>query len=169
MNADTLGSAGPDRRLLAIYLNDHIAGATAGAGRISQMAQASASTPIGPRLADLATEIRTERDWLVDTTRRLGVRVDQAKLAVLWVGEHLGRLKPNGRLTRRSPLSVLLELDLMQSAVAGKKSLWHALQDWSAPLGLDPVVLEELVISADRQLDELASLAAVARRAALRA
>ncbi|WP_066582716.1 hypothetical protein [Cellulomonas timonensis] len=169
MGSSDVGSTAPDGRLLAIYLNDHIAGATAGASRISQMADAHVGSPLGPRLADLAAEIRTEREWLIETARRLGVRINRAKLAALWAGEHLGRLKPNGRLARRSPLSTLLELDLMQSAVAGKRSLWHALQDWSAPLGLDPVVLEELVLSADRQLDELASLAAVARRAVLRA
>ncbi len=163
-----MGSDGPDPRLLSIYLNDHVTGATAGASRINQMAEALAGTPLGPRLADIAAEISTEREWLIETTRRLGVRINRAKLAASWTGERLGRLKLNGRITRRSPLSALIELDLMQSAVVGKKSLWRTLQAWSTELGLDPVVLEELVIAADRQRDELAALADVARRPALR-
>ncbi|MCC2310013.1 hypothetical protein [Cellulomonas chengniuliangii] len=157
-----------DRRLLGIYLNDHIAGATAGVSRIRHMADTWGDTPLGPTLRDIAAEITTEREWLIDTTERLGVPVRKAKLAALWAGEHLGRLKPNGRVVSRSPLTALVELDLMQSAVSGKHSLWRSLQEWSPELGLDPEILEELALAADRQLDELRRLAVLARQVALR-
>ncbi|GHS87384.1 hypothetical protein AGMMS50218_09140 [Actinomycetota bacterium] len=158
-----------DRRLLRIYLSDHVAGATAGAGRIDRMARAYADTPLGPDLAAIAVQIAAERQWLIDTSASLGVHLARWKQAGLWLGEHAGRLKPNGRVTRPSPLSALLELEIMRSAVVGKRGGWQTLREWSGELGLAADRLDELTAAADGQLAMLDRLAAVARARALRA
>ncbi|MFI2753961.1 hypothetical protein ACGIF2_11045 [Cellulomonas sp. P22] len=156
-----------DRQLLRIYLSDHVAGATAGAGRIERMARAYADTPLGPSLADIAAQIAGEREWLIDTAASLGVHLARWKQAGLWVGERVGRLKTNGRVVRTSPLTALLELELMRSAVVGKRSCWQTLLEWSGELGISPQRLDELTVAADQQIAELDRLATIARRRAL--
>ena len=80
----------------------------------------------------------------------------------LQVGERIGRLKPNGRVLRRSPLSDLIEVEALVDAVAAKRTGWHALAAVRLPADLDDEVAQ-LITRADDQLDRLASIhAAVA-------
>jgi hypothetical protein len=55
------------------------------------------------------------------------------KTAVARVGEKLGRLKLNGRLTSYSPLSRFEELELFSVGVEGKRLLWAILDDRADP------------------------------------
>ena len=59
---------------------------------------------------------------------RLAVRRNTAKVAGAWAAEKLGRLKLNGRLRGYSPLSRLLELEMLHIGITGKLELWQALQ-----------------------------------------
>jgi hypothetical protein len=43
------------------------------------------------------------------------------------VGERIGRLKPNGAVIRRSPLTDVIEIEAMLDAVAAKLAGWNAL------------------------------------------
>ena len=45
------------------------------------------------------------------------------------IAERLGRLKLNGRLLRRSPLSDLLELETLVVGITGKQALWISLRE----------------------------------------
>jgi len=114
--------------LLGIYLNDHLAGATAGVSLIERTAQAHKGTPAGPPLAKLATEIAEDREALLELMSALGVGVAHYKLAGAWVAERAGRLKLNGRLLSRSPLSSLVELEGMKLGVEGKSAVWRSLR-----------------------------------------
>lgn len=60
---------------------------------------------------------------------RLGVRPDRVKDGLSRVAERLGRLKLNGRLTSRSPLSDLLELETLVVGITGKQALWVSLRE----------------------------------------
>lgn len=42
-----------------------------------------------------------------------------------WLAEKAGRLKLNGRPLRRSPLSGLVELEMMHLAVEGEQACWR--------------------------------------------
>jgi hypothetical protein len=90
---------------------------------------------------------------------RLGVRVDRAKVMAGWIAEKLGRLKLNGRLLSYSPLSRLMELELLILGVTGKLALWRALL-LLAPTNprLDHDELERLIGRAAAQLVELEGL-----------
>jgi hypothetical protein len=44
-----------------------------------------------------------------------------------WLGEKLGRVKPNGRPLRRSGLALPIELEAMRMGVTGKALLWRSL------------------------------------------
>jgi hypothetical protein len=112
---------------LGIYLNDHYAGAVAGAQLARRAAQANRGTRYGDVLATLAAEIDEDRQSLKLIMQRLGVRPDPAKAAVAWSAEKLGRLKLNGQLTGYSPLSRLEELEILSLGVEGKLAMWRAL------------------------------------------
>ena len=112
---------------LTIYLNDHLAGATAGADLARRTAAENAGTEFGPALRELADEIGRDRDELLAIIDELGRPVDHVKAAVGWSIEKLGRLKPNGRVFGYSPLSRLLELEGLASGIRGKAALWRAL------------------------------------------
>ena len=114
--------------LLAIYLNDHLTGATAGLELFRRAARARRGTPAGDELARLAREIGEDRDTYQELMRLLGVRAARYKLALAWVGEKAARLKSNGRLVRRSPLSDLVELEAMYLGVQGKEAGWQTLR-----------------------------------------
>ncbi len=60
--------------------------------------------------------------------QRLGIEPSRAKDAVATIGEKLGRLKLNGGIVRRSPLSDVLELETLVVGITGKQALWESLR-----------------------------------------
>jgi hypothetical protein len=116
-----------ETRLLAIYLNDHLAGAT-GAVELARRARAAnRGTAFEAPLERIAAELDEDRAALVDVMRRLGVTRDPVKEWAAWLAEKGGRLKLNGRLASYSPLSRVLELEVLALGVEGKRALWRAL------------------------------------------
>lgn len=155
-----------DRVLLQSYLGDHLAGAVGGSARFARMAEAYARTPLGPALARIAQQVADEREWLRETAHRLEVRPSLVKRVGIAVTERVGRLKPNGRLTDASPLSAVLELDLMRAAVTAKRGLWETLEIWADDLDLDDATVQRMLTQADDQIATLKRLGAVAREQA---
>lgn len=150
-----------DTRLLAIYLNDHVAGATVGVQRVRRMATVYGGTVVGTAIAPLVSQLEDERAWLIRCVRRLDLPVRTYKVVGAAVAERIGRLKPNGHVGRTSPLSALLEVELLRGAVTGKKSGWQTLLAQSTGLGLTPeqvVDLDGLVAQADEQVQVLSDL-----------
>lgn len=141
--------------LLEIYLQDHLAGATAGAERADRLATAEAGSPSGPALATLALEINEDRDALIAVMSSVGVGPSRLKMGVASLAEKVGLLKLNGRISGRSPLSTIVEVEAMRMAVCGKRSLWETLRAASPPTDVD---LDALIARADAQLDVLADV-----------
>jgi hypothetical protein len=113
---------------LSIYLNDHLAGATAGLELARRAASNNGGTPYGRVLAEVAVEIEQDREALIEVMARLSVDRDRVKLAAAWALEKVGRLKPNGALLSYSPLSRLVEIEGLALGVEGKLSLWQSLE-----------------------------------------
>jgi hypothetical protein len=122
-----------NRRLLAIYMNDHLAASTGAVELVRRVAASNRGTVYGETLAELKTEMEEDHTALATIMERLGVRADLAKAAVAWSAEKLGRLKLNGQLTGYSPLSRLEELEILELGIAGKLLLWEALRRVEAP------------------------------------
>ena len=118
----------PGGDLLAIYLNDHLAGSTVGLELARRAAANNEGTPVGTVLAEVAEEIAEDREALKDVMARLSVGRDPLKLAGAWGAEKLGRLKLNGSLFSYSPLSRLVEIEGLSLGVEGKLGLWQALK-----------------------------------------
>jgi hypothetical protein len=142
--------------LLAIYLNDHLAGATVARELARRTASSNRGSSYGPFLEDFATRVEQDRESLIAVMDSLDVEVDRLKIIGAWAAEKLGRLKLNGRLLSYSPLSRLVELEALTLATRSKLALWLALKelDTVAPR-LESARLEELVRRAETQLATL--------------
>ncbi len=144
------GSGNAD--LLAIYLNDHYTGATGGMELFQRAAGARKGEEEGAALGDLARQVEEDRDALAQIMADLDVSVDHTKAALGWVAEKAGRLKTNGHLFSRSPLSDVLEAEAMLLGVLGKAAGWRTLRALSETDDrLDAAHLDTLLERAERQ------------------
>jgi hypothetical protein len=134
-------------RLLRIYLQDHHAASAGGV--------ALASRALGPH-HPLAKQIARDREALERVMRELSIAPNAIKVGMVRVAERVGRLKLNGRILKRSPLSSVIELETLVVGVRGKEALWTALQ--RAGISLEHVDLHALVESARAQGAELEKL-----------
>lgn len=144
-----------DEKLLGLYLSDHLTGSTAGVGRIERMAKDFTDTPVHAELATLAAEIRRERGLLKDLIRELGIRQRPHRQAAAWLAERAGRLKLNGRVLSRSPMTLVLESELMRAAILGKIGGWQTLEELAPELGLDPSTFAGLIADGRSQIAAL--------------
>lgn len=162
-----MSSGASGDRLLAIYLNDHLAGAALGVELCRRLhASNSGESELGQPLAELCEEIEADRRTLVRLMEQLGIRRSLVKPAVAWAAEKLGRLKLNGQLTGYSPLSRLVEIEALAIGIAGKTQMWRALERTlgSSQTGFD---FGELAERAIHQRDRAEDLHAIAARQAL--
>jgi hypothetical protein len=149
--------------LLTIYLNDHLAGATAGVELARRLRASNEDDPeFGPALAEVCVEIEVDRETLKAVMDRLGVGQSKLKPLAAVLGERLGRLKLNGQLRGYSPLSRLDELELLQIGVVGKRRLWRALEHTHA----DDLPDFDLGALAERATEQLRRLEALHLKAA---
>ena len=149
-----------------IYIQDHLAGSMAGVELARRTAGSNSGNEYGPELERLATEIADDRDMLSEIAASVGVGHHRVKEAGAWVGEKLGRLKPNNSILSYSPLSRLIEIEGLVLGVTGKRSLWVALRE---TLG-DQIAghdLSELTLRAEDQATRLEQLRRQAMRDAL--
>jgi nucleoside-diphosphate-sugar epimerase len=157
-----------DRGLFGLYLSDHLTGATAGLERAERIARTYTDVPFQAELAELAEQLRGEREYYLQLIHLLGVRRRRYRQAAAWVAERAGRLKLNGRLFQGSPMTPLLESELMRSAVVGKIGGWQTLREHADDVGLDAAQLDELVEQARAQREMLDRLHAHVRSQAFR-
>ncbi|GAA0517573.1 hypothetical protein GCM10011581_21750 [Saccharopolyspora subtropica] len=147
--------------MLAIYLNDHFAGATSGAALAKRVARNHHADEFGSRLTAVAREIKRDRTALRQIMRVLGVRPARYKIVAAWLAEKFGRLKPNGGLVRRTRLSALLELEALCLGVQGKAAGWRTLLAVHDQYPrLDEQALRGLLARAHHQFDELENMRA---------
>ncbi len=143
-------------KYLPIYLNDHLAGATAGVDLARRSASSNEGSEFGELMGRLAEEIESDRKALEDIMDDLGVSKDPLKIGAAWLAEKAGRLKLNGHLVKYSDLSRLLEFEGLALGVEGKGALWRSLRHIaSVEPRLDTGRLDELIARADRQREEL--------------
>ena len=152
----TPGTTKAEPSLLGIYLNDHLAGATGGIELVRRSAGAHRGSPAGATLQRMAREIEQDRDSLLEMMAALEVPVRHYKVYSAWVAEKVGRLKLNGHLLDRSPLSSLLELEALRLGVEGKASLWRTLGEVALrEPRLNAVRLDDLLQRATEQVKTL--------------
>jgi hypothetical protein len=115
-------------KLLNIYLNDHYLAANSGVALADRIAKALATTTFGDELARLAQEIRNDLSSLVDVMKQLGVPPQRWRAPLGIAAERLSRLKLNGHLFTRSPLSSVVELEGLLAGVEAKRCGWQTIR-----------------------------------------
>ena len=126
--SDSPTSAVQHRDLLAVYCNDHLAASVGGIELVRRMLHEHRTTDYEQPLKQLLGELREEKSSLESMMRGVGFPIRQYKLAAVWLGEKAARLKLNGRLLERSPLSDLIEFEFLASAVRAKRSGFETLR-----------------------------------------
>lgn len=153
---------------LAIYLNDHLAGATVGVELVRRARDANEGSAYGTELDRLAREIEEDRAALLQILEEIGARRDLIKVGGGWIGEKLGRLKLNGSLLSYSPLSRLVEIEGLYLGVTGKLALWTNLKA-SCEERVSSVDLAMLIERAESQRSRLEEMRTRAAAEALAA
>jgi hypothetical protein len=157
-----------NRKLLGIYLNDHLGGSAAGLALARRCLRANRGTELGNFLESLTREIQEDRYTLVRLMVRLGLKRSAAKQVAGLLAERLGRLKPNGQITGYSDLSRLLELEGLTIGVRGKLALWENLRSAGLQEHVTEIALDPLIERAESQLSGLERHRVVAAAAAFR-
>jgi hypothetical protein len=139
---------------LAIYLRNHEAAAQAGYDLFRRTVTNHRRKQYVNDLRELVAEVREDLQSLRDLMQDLGVQPDPLLKVTLRIGERAGRLKPNGHLIRRAPLSDLVEIEGLLNAVHAKAAGWEAL----GAAGVNTVDVTALVGRAESQRERLAKI-----------
>jgi hypothetical protein len=153
--AEGYGWTVTDQRALSVYLNDHLAAATGGLELFRRVAGSHPDTR-REEIVRLRDESESDLASLRSVMRRLGVAESRPMVALGWLGEKAGRLKPNGHLIRRSPLADVIELEGLRNGVHAKLCSWQVVR---AVAVHDPrVPVEELDTLIERAEDQMSRL-----------
>ena len=154
-------------KLLRIYVNDHRAGAVAGVSLCRRITQQEKGTPLGDLAAELLVEIEADSRELDRYAESNGIAANPVKQIGAAVAVCVSRLKFNGYVVRRSPLSAVLETETLMAGIDAKRSLWMSILagDRIAPFDVDG--LEQLIGRAKSQRDRLEAQHREAARVAL--
>lgn len=158
-----------DDRLLRIYMSDQLALGVLWREIARRAHNASNGTAEGAVLGRVASAIAEDVSTFEQMMRRLGFSTRTPKALLAVVAERVGRLKLNGRIISRSPLSRFEELDVLVIGIDGKVVLWQNLRDGAA-LGarLPDIDFDRLIERARSQRAQLEPLHAQAAQEALR-
>jgi hypothetical protein len=151
-------------RLLHIYLADHLAGSGGGVSLAKRIAKQNQGNEFGREMSQIAGAIQEDQAALERIMESVGARTRRWRQAGAVLGEHLSRLKPNGKVFSYSPLSRVLELEGLIIGVSGKLQLWRSLlETHSDDSRFDVTTLEQLRGRAEdqrRQLEQIHARAA---------
>jgi hypothetical protein len=159
-----------DKERLGTYLQDHYAGSSAGIELFRRAAHQQSDPVARTELTAMVEEVENDRATLERFLAAANTKPDPVKNAGAWVAEKLSRLKPNGELLHRSPLSDVVELEALRLAVEGKAAGWRVLRRLAEDdHHFDKSELDRLLSSAANQIDRLEKLRmAAAERVFLR-
>jgi hypothetical protein len=154
---------------LETYLIDHLTGSDAALDLLEKLGREH-DGELGRFFDGLRREIEEERRQLQGLMERFGYERSTIRSAGARLAEKVGRLKLTGSDERGGALHLLEALDMLQSAIQGKRGLWRAL---GAAATIDPqlAVLDygELAALASDQLDRLDAIRLQTAPAALAA
>jgi len=125
-------------------------------------------TELGATLELVAEAIAEDVATFEQIMKRAHIPRNPIKPRLAVVGERLGRLKLNGRISSYSPLSRFVELDFLAMGIDGKKLLWANLRDlthlsWRLP----DIDFDQLIERAQWQRDKIEPFRARAGQQAL--
>jgi hypothetical protein len=145
--------------LLAIYVRDHLTGATGGLALFRRAIGTASSQDHVDELARIEREVTADLRDLRRCAAALGIERPRVREALAIAAERVGRAKLNGQLLGTSPLSPLVEVEALMLGVTGKTSFWRVLAASGAADALpDDIDLGKLEARALRQRSDLEQL-----------
>ncbi len=156
-----------NRKMLGIYLNDHLAGSVVGGNLAKRIVRQNEGNEYGTQVAEIAHEIEEDRTTLYEVMEGAGIRRKQIRLGLARLTELVTRLKPNGRLVGYSPLSRVLELEGLTMGITGKLELWRSLDMLEEGPEVPDMDFGSLAARAESQRDRVEELRLKAAREAL--
>lgn len=139
-----------DAEMLQEYLNNHIAGSETALELLKHRLQEHPD----PVLEGLRQQIEEDRAVAENLLKGFHLSGSAVKLAVGWIGEKVTRLKRDFDDVRNSALKDLLEYEMLQIGIYGKRSLWTVLQSMqTADERLEVLPLQDLIDRADAQIE----------------
>lgn len=121
-----------DNGWLRIYLQDHAATADAARSLLERAAQSHGRAEVRVCLEDVLARIDEDRAALDATLRAVGVERSRVETATARLGERSGRVKLNGSVTGRSPLSDIVEIESLTLALTAVALGWTTLVEVAA-------------------------------------
>jgi hypothetical protein len=153
---------------MAVYLNDHLAGAMLGSNLANQIRSRNRGTPLGELMGSLAPQIEEDRQTLIGLMRRIDSSRNPVKQAGAWITERASRVKFWGLTSGEPELGTFMAVESLALGVWGKLSLWRALaQVADQDPAIASVDLDELIARAQNQYDLLERERLAAGRRAL--
>ena len=110
---------------LAIYLNDHLAGALTAVEKLEHL-EAEASD-LMPDLGALKSEIAADRDQLKALMERLGISESRVRKVTSWIAEQVAEAKVEADDDTQGALRRLERLEALGIGIDGKSAMWWAL------------------------------------------
>ena len=126
--SDTPGEQPSAERLLRIYLDDHWAASGAAVARAARMVDSNAESPWAGPVTRLSEHLADDDRALGRIRASLAIDSGGWKRRASLMGERIGRLTPNGRVAGYSPLSRVIELEMLTAHLAASRLLWQTLR-----------------------------------------
>ena len=143
---------------LHVYLNDHLAGATAGTDLVKQAAEQHEGTEIGEFFASLSGEIGADYNTLTVLIDRLGINVSGAKGTMADLGIKVTEPKFSGDTVGSADFGAFITLETLSMGVEGKRCMWMALKAIEGDVPeLADTALDTLIERAQDQRDRIES------------
>jgi hypothetical protein len=138
-----------------VYLNDHLAGATAGRDLAKQAAERH-DGELGEFFARLADEIGGDYQTLSSLVDQMGAQGSGAKEAVAKAGSWISEAKFSGDSMDDPQFGTFLTLETLSIGVEGKRCMWKALKVVKGEYPeLSSVDVDTLIERAQSQRDRL--------------
>lgn len=115
------------REQVATYLNDHLAGSSAGLELLEHLESAHAGTQLEGFFAQLRNEVMADRKELESLMSRLGIAQSHARKATAWIAEKMTEVKLWFDDPANGALRLMEGLEALSLGIEGKRSLWKAL------------------------------------------
>jgi hypothetical protein len=118
-------------KYLRTYVNDHRGGAAGGTALARRILENNRGSALEADLEIVAREISEDAATLDHIAATLQIADNPVKRVIGRAGEAITRLKLSTGLHRNSPLTRLMELELLMAGIDAKRSLWRALKSAS--------------------------------------
>jgi len=110
---------------LAVYLHDHLAGASMAIELLDSMRKDHAGQPLGQFAERLQVEVQADRDVLQALAERIGAGSNAIKNFAAWMSDKMSRVKLGGQ--NEIGLKTFEALEFLMLGIHGKWALWRAL------------------------------------------